>query len=341
MTTSPSPHASSPDNSIWAWPDHRLTMAPHPAGLWVGQEIEGERQEYLVRGWAMSPSLRRVIDVALAHGLTCLLQNGHPQSSKRGLLGDGAVYLSFARRPEEYWVLVVNDRSGKPTPSGGLRTSVDMVLFNHHYRHALEQAGVEHAIEPYRSASNMEVPVAALEQALAACAPYIAHHAPRSGKRGAQGAYPGFRDEADIERHLWQRLQTDRCFLGRAITPIERQLRIANGFIDILVRDDASGGIIVIEIKQGRAQKDAVLTQLPRYVQHDDIRALAAGRPIAGVLVAEHIDAGVIAACQHLNIPERVLAVEVAWKGPASISLVHRYGSWRWSDSFRLATQTD
>ena len=61
------------------------------------------------------------------------------------------------------------------------------------------------------------------------------------------------------------------------------------GFIDLLCEDTASGALVVVELKRGRRQSDAVVGQLTRYMgwvkEH-----IANGRPVEGIILTPGYD---------------------------------------------------
>ncbi len=95
---------------IRAWRGFSLELADTDGGLRVRQNDEA----YIARGWKLTPSVLAVVEMALSYGLGCMIQNRHPQTSKREPMGDGAIYLSFARKSTEHWVLCLNCRSSDP-----------------------------------------------------------------------------------------------------------------------------------------------------------------------------------------------------------------------------------
>ena len=279
-----------------------------------GVRIYQRGDDYLAKSWRLGPSVVEAIDTALRHGLTALLQNGHPQASKRGKQGDGAVYISFARAENEYWVMTLNERS----PSNPKRRwDVTSVLINKTYRHVLKEAGILFAIEPFRNASNVMVAVEHLDSALRACVRFADAHAVRSGRRGLTGVYPGFRDEADIERWLMENL--GKAQLGRSVDIIGRQVQVEAGIIDILLRDSTTGGLIILEVKQGRAQRRDVESQLARYVNSPMIRNQALGKPIVGCLIAEAVPQAVREAAANSPVP--MMAFEIVWTSVGQVEL--------------------
>lgn len=84
------------------WPEQGLKVSEVSRGLLVEQRGDA----YVAKNWRLSSSVIDVINRALHYGLISLIQNGQPQTSKREPTGDGAEYLSFARRPNEYWIMI-------------------------------------------------------------------------------------------------------------------------------------------------------------------------------------------------------------------------------------------
>lgn len=300
-------------------PDCDLRLSQTNEGILVEQAGDA----YIARHFALSDDVIHVVELALRYGLTCMMQNGHPQASKRGAKGDGAVYLSFARAPDEYWVLTLDDRlQGERIKP---RAFVKQVLINKRYRHALEEAGIPHQMEPFRNASNVHVPIEYAELALAASVSYLDVHAVRGGKRGLKGAYPGFRDEADIERWLMEHLH-NQIITGREVEIIDRQFRVKSGIVDILLIDKQTGNLCVLEVKQGRAQPEDVTEQLARYLSCPEIRRIAGGKVAVGLLVAEKIGATVRKAVAASTAP--IVAYEIEWIRGDSVRLDRVAGMW-------------
>ena len=299
------------------WLEHSLDLSDTARGVLVRQDGDA----YVAKDWVLSESVMKVVETALRYGLACMIQNRHPQPSKREPMGDGAIYLSFARRSTEYWVLGLNDNAGLNRHS---RSSVQRVLFNKNYRHALIQADIPFQVEKFRNASNIEVPFQHLEDAVKACLPYLDTHAHQRGKSGVEGDYPGFRDEADIERWLME--HTDDKTFGRALSIVGRQVRTEVGIIDILARDNESDNFVVIEVKQGRAQPVHVEEQLTRYLSSEYMAQLSKGKPTVGVLVAELMEASTCEAIKNSSKP--ILGFTVEWRTDRRVLVKRVAGSW-------------
>lgn len=300
-----------------SWPEYSLELIDIEDGLRVRQGDDA----YMARGWNLTNSVLDIVEMALRHGLICMIQNRHLQPSKREPMGDGAVYLSFSRSANEYWVLGLNDNAGLNRRS---RSNVVRVLFNKMYRHALIYADIPFQVEKFRNASNIEVPVEFVERAMTACLPYLDSHARQRGKSGVPGDYAGFRDEADIERWLMENL--NNRLLGRAFSILGRQMRIDVGIVDILLRDETTEGLIVVEVKQGRSQPVHVVEQLARYLSSQDLALIAKGRPILGCLVAELIEATTKAAVERIGKP--IVAYSITWRGRSNVKMNKVAGNW-------------
>ncbi len=299
------------------WNDISLELSDTDRGLRVRQHDEA----YIARGWCLTPSVLAVAEMALSHGLGCMIQNRHPQTSKREPMGDGAVYLSFARKSTEHWVLGLNENAGSDSQN---RSTIERALFNKNYRHALVQADIPFQVEKFRNASNIEVPIEFLEKALKACLPYLDAHAGQKGKGGIEGEYPGFRDEADIERWLMENL--NEATFGRAVSILGRQVRIDVGIVDILARDELSDSIVVIEVKQGRAQPIHVVEQLARYLASKDVARIANGRPIVGLIFAELIESTTKEVIE--RSASKLLGYTIEWRSSRKILVERVAGKW-------------
>lgn len=303
----------------WTWEPVELSLTEVESGLLVQQY----RDSYIARNWRLTPDVVSTVELAVKYGLVCMIQNRHPQASKRGAKGDGTVYMSFARRSSEYWVLTIDHNSsvGGKKPWGTLQ----QVLINKRYRHALQEASIPNAIESFSNASNIQVPFEYAEAALRACEGYIDRHAQRRGRSGIEGEYPGFSDESDIERWLMENLEA-RTPLGRSWKILGRQVRTEVGMLDILLQDQADGTVIVLEIKQGRAQPRDVSEQLHRYVASDYIRQRFGSGAVIGCLLAEKIEGSVMKAVEDSNFP--ALAFEIQWHSADNIQIRHAAGDW-------------
>lgn len=304
------------------WPEYSLALIEVDGGLQVRQADDA----YLARDWRLTDSVLHVIEVAQRYGLVCMIQNRHPQASKREPFGDGAIYLSFSRSAHEYWVLGLNDNAGSTSSS---RSDVIRVLFNKNFRHALIQANVPFQVEKFRNASNIEVPVEYVENATKACIPYLDFNAQQRGKSGVPGQYPGFRDETDIERWLMEYLTSN--LIDRKISVLGRQVRIDVGIIDILLRDEEVQGLIVVEVKQGRAQPVHVEKQLARYLTSPYLASIAKGGPITGCLVAELIESTTKDAIERIG--SGLVAYSITWHSSSNVTMRRVAGRWPSSPS--------
>ena len=300
------------------WKTYDLQIEDTENGLLITQN----KDAYIAKKWKASPDVIKIIDLAIKYGLSCLIQNGHPQSSKREPKGDGAEYISFARAPNEFWVMCINEYSPSNKKT---RTDVNQILFKRVYRGFLSQAEVPWEIEKFRNASNIVVKIEHVEDAIKACVPYFDIYAKRGGKRGNPEKYPGFREEADLERWLMENLSED--LLNRKIIISGRQVKIDCGIIDILLEDKDSGEIIVVEVKQGRAQPVVIEEQLHRYITSKDIIDRAKVKPILGCLVAEKIEETVVNSI--VNSPHRIKGYELNWKSKDRVIFNYICGDWK------------
>ena len=154
---------------------------------------------------------------------------------------------------------------------------------------------------------------------------YADSHAPRNGRSGHKGIYPGFRDEADIERWLMENLGSG-TILGRPLELVDRQVRTETGIIDILLRDKVTGGALVLEVKQGRAQPEHVTAQLQRYVTSDYVRRSFGSSTAIGCLVAETIERNVQQAIESCGFP--AVAFEIRWRSQGEVDINLVAGAW-------------
>ncbi len=89
------------------------------------------------------------------------------------------------------------------------------------------------------------------------------------------------------EKEMQQAIVAEPEIVEEGFRPITYEKRVEPGFLDIYGHDK-SGNLVVIEIKRGKAGKNAIL-QLARYV--DDVKTTA-NRDVRGVLAAPQLSKG-------------------------------------------------
>lgn len=106
--------------------------------------------------------------------------------------------------------------------------------------------------------------------------------------RGSVSLHP---DERDVEGALWAALSRTDAFNGESIISKDRQLRIGEKYLDIVVRTDSS--TYVLELKRGRLTEKGA-NQLRGYLELVDGRGVLIGSGISGTLdAAACVDDGI------------------------------------------------
>jgi len=116
-----------------SWSSIDLVIDETPDGLVITQGA----QSYLARQWTLSETVCNTIDLAIQHGLTCLIRDNHPQPGNR--LPDGVEYVGFSAGPSERWVFVLDQFS---TSGGGARDLPIQVTFEQHHFEQLWDGGI-------------------------------------------------------------------------------------------------------------------------------------------------------------------------------------------------------
>ena len=144
------------------FPTSQLSLQQDPKGIVVSQD----HKAYLARKWELTESVVLVVDLATSYGLSCMIQNGHPQRHRllfdqgEQLNGEGTVYLSFSRAPEEPWVFVLDDNSSRAN-------SLRQTTFNRQHSDLLIKAISGAKYENRNKArKHVQVPIENLEAAL-------------------------------------------------------------------------------------------------------------------------------------------------------------------------------
>ena len=119
------------------WLQHNdLRVSRETLGLRIGQAGKA----YLSKGWELSQEVCAVFETAFSHGITCLIQRGHPSESKLYETGSTLDYISFSPSPEHYWVFALDMDSCSDARS---RRRPHRVKFKKVYRHILRANGIK------------------------------------------------------------------------------------------------------------------------------------------------------------------------------------------------------
>ena len=263
--------------------DIDLCLEEVPSGI----RVEQANSAYIARGWHLTADVKKIINTALAAGLTSMIQRGHPRDSGRLPGGSGANYITFAPSEEHYWVFVLDMYS---CPS---RTTPKQVTFNNIFKHALRRANISCPPE-WRSPQNLLVAVADLPAAIRAAAPLWDRLGRQKGKAMERGRHDHFVDEEDLHAHIvqnWRQIDTLLDLEFVASRHIVGGLAHRQGEIDVLARD--RNGLVVIELKNRALYNSGGETpdqQLVRYMTHPDILGTAQDGRVRGLLIAQEMD---------------------------------------------------
>lgn len=221
-------------------PDLHLRVDTGPGGLVVSQA----GRAYLARGWQLTPEVRVVVELALAAGLTQMIQDGHPRESNLLPNGSGADYLTFSDATGRGWVFVL-DMDSCPR-----RATPTQVKFNKRFKRVLRAEGIPCPPE-WRSPQELIVRLEDLPRALEVTRPWWARLGSRKDVAAERGKHAVFVDEEDLHSHIVQgwtafplaarlELIRSRFLLG---TTARRE-----GEVDLLARDRANN-IWILELK--------------------------------------------------------------------------------------------
>ena len=133
--------------------------------VFEGLRITQNSESYIAREFKLTKDLRSFIKLCVEKGLSCIMQDGHPQQGKRND-GVGVAYIGFSRDPTEHWVCVVDDNS--PLPKN-IDSKLKLVTFNKIYIDILTES-VKEPEEEWSNNDNIWVPYEEFEKAISACA---------------------------------------------------------------------------------------------------------------------------------------------------------------------------
>ena len=131
---------------------------------------------------------------------------------------------------------------------------------------------------------------------------------------GENGNFVLMGSEAEMQRALAR----DPSVIESGLQVLEMELPTDVGGIDLLARD-AQGRLVVVELKRGKANHEAV-HQLNRYVE--SVRAVAKGEVVRGVLAAPAVTAPALNRLGALGLEFReVTALPLVESGPQQVGL--------------------
>ena len=266
-----------------------------------GLRISQGNAAYIARRWRLSDDVQAIVNHSIEAGLTCLIRHGHPRESSHLPAGVGVDYIGFSPSPAHHWVFVLNMDS-RPD-----KTPLVSGTFDKTYEHVLAAAGVPFAPQ-WRSPQELTVPRSALHAAISASCPFWNSLGLRRGYREQRGQFGHFIDEEDLHASLlqaWSKTALGSNLLAPKSRVLLGGINRRHGEIDLL-SSDTGGQIWVIELKNRAVSNTGGETpdlQLMRYMSDPEISAMAAGRPISGILIAQDTDLGTRRAIQNCPLP--------------------------------------
>ncbi|HVV65030.1 MAG TPA: hypothetical protein VHC42_06155 [Rhizomicrobium sp.] len=264
-----------------AFPKYDLSLEERDNGV----QVEQHGRSYLALKWWLNDQVANVVRQALAHGLTCLWQEGHPSrpTSKH-------ISFSFTHKRAS-WIFCIGDGDGAPNVN---RFTVSQQRCRKIARLENLQANWECG-----GGKNFTVPLDRLPDflnCLDECGVGQLEALPPVQRRGRLARAAGFQIEVDLEDCLANVLSKylgggDRFFRQRrfASNVFSHQHDIPDFIIETPKR------AIVCELKLNRG-REPELAQLCRYMANPAIVNEFNCRSIHGILVAAEFDMAVKAA---------------------------------------------
>lgn len=263
-----------------SWDGAGLRLREVDGGLLVDQE--GRR--YVGRRWALTPAVRRVIDLAIAHSFTKMWVNGHPSDAyvhmyedgdKRGdKYEQGSHHLTFARAHDEAWTFVLGHEAKPP----GLR----WVTFNKRLADRIERSKVSYRWE-HAGGHNVLVVPDALPDLLAALA---ASDLPELRTRTIRGHTVLPLTELANEQHVEEAFVRLVRHKGSADMEVRRRV---DGLIPDVILRPRGEPLIVVELKYPSTGQSAV-DQLRGYMNLPTLQAESGSHGLTGALIARDFD---------------------------------------------------
>jgi hypothetical protein len=252
-------------------PEHDIRIEEAPGGVLVSQE----GHQYLARRWRLTPEVRRVLDLGIEYGLTCLWRSGHP-------IGPESHHISFSfTHAPASWVFAIGAEAGPPR--------LKRVTFNKQFKEYFKHSGPDWAWNwENAGGKNIFVDPDDLESVLQTLP--LDHirrgDLPVTRRSPTRACRQFYAKESDLERELYGMIRRG----AEPNVEVQRQLPFDgnDGFEvasrpDILVVDNEV--MIVIELKLHEAG-EADLGQVDRYLRNQAIATACSWRRLHGVLVA-------------------------------------------------------
>lgn len=294
-----------------------------------GLIVEQEGRKYLARGWRLTPEFQATVGLIFDHGLTCVIRTNQP-SPKHLNTHRGVDYVGFSRSPEERWVIVLDQYSGRP--------SIDRVTVEKGYRDVLAAAKIPFEWET-SGGQNIFVEIQYLRDLLSILTPVAINTVEMARGRPpsvSQWERSGFIvTEAALQAALATGLREGRFrevfgtvtkviehpYWGRdegGATPYKRDIPDI-----LLVTRDV---MFILELKKGQIGTQSV-HQMCRYLDNPQATLLAERRSLQGIVIgyrlSPRLDIGDLQKT-HASAPIKVLTYSLPTPGDLQLLEVLR-----------------
>ncbi len=256
-----------------------------------GLIVKQAGEQYLARGWRLTPELIGTVEAFFEHGCPHLIRLNHPMPENRT---KGVDYLGFSRSPTEMWVAVIDQYSGRP--------SIDRVTVQKRFRDILIGAKFPFAWET-SGGKNIFIERRDLPDLLALLTPEIIAEAEtrrkrRNGTARALARSPMIVSEDELQEKLAGELREKRFseIFGEVAKVIEhpRWGRRMLGprpqttdIPDVILFTDKT--MLILELKLNEVDTQA-LHQVANYAANDEAARLAEGRKIQAVVIGHRLN---------------------------------------------------
>jgi len=256
------------------FPEHDLTLSERDRGIVVQQH----GREYFARKWQLTPEVVSIVKQAMAHGLTCLWQQGHPG-------GSSSHHISFSfSHDRASWVFCIGDGAGAP--------DVRKVTISKKVRGVLNGAAVD-AFWESAGGKNSSITPDGLPDFLARVDKIKLRElltAPRTRRRYETAARAiGYQLEKDLGDVIGGALESGVRNLGPQYR-VWREARFPSHHFqggtdvpDFVIQSRSD--IVIVELKLYRGEEPHY-TQLARYMANPRIRNAFGNGQVYGALVA-------------------------------------------------------
>jgi hypothetical protein len=254
------------------FPEHNLVLEDRANAILVAQG----QKEYLARKWQLTDQVIGIVHLALAKGLTCLWQQGHP--------GGGSshhISFSFSHKPAS-WVFCIGDGAGAPL--------VRKVTLSKKVRGLFEQSGFKPFWESAGGKNFSIIPEdlpAFLDLVEKSRLKDILDAPPLSLHKRQITQIADFQSEKELEDSIVEALRNGGAKLHRQRRFKSSHFPDGQDIPDVVI--DAGKQAIVVELKLYRAIEPDIV-QLSRYLANAKIRMAFENCTFNGVLIAAGFD---------------------------------------------------